>query len=606
MESLKQLYEQRTQQFKRTAEALNAKYNRFSFVRLIIFLVAVGLSILLWKFHLLAGLAFTFLFLAGFYRFIQWHQNILHQKRINEALALINEQELAAQDHQYAEFPSGSNFLDPQHPYALDLDIFGPFSIFQFTNRCETFIGQKRLSQYLTTAASSPEITARQETIEELSTQLDWRQHLQAIGKATEDNGEHLKLLRYWLDAPFFVSNRRWLVLSLYLMPFWIAAGLLLWIFYIPWQAAILFLIPPAWMLRHTLEQVNKTHLQTTHAEKTLAFYAKLIAHVESHTFESKKLIKLQSTFLSQEKPASASIKDLSYIISQLNVRYNVFAVFLNIGGLWDLQWVYRLEKWKSREKTRLPKWFEALAEFEALTSVATLKFNHPDWVNPKIHDVPKVNATALGHPLILANKRVANDIDIPTQGHIKLITGSNMAGKSTFLRTVGLNIVLAMAGAPVCAKGFVLPRLQVYTSMRTQDALHESTSSFYAELKRLKFIIEAVESLQADPKPFFLLDEILKGTNSVDRHTGSKALIQQLIYSKGAGLIATHDLELGNLEAKADGAIENLCIEVEIKGGELFFDYKLKKGVSQSFNATLLMKNMGINISAEDMEHSK
>ena len=193
--------------------------------------------------------------------------------------------------------------------------------------------------------------------------------------------------------------------------------------------------------------------MQTTHAEKTLAYYAKLIAHIEGKTFQHQKLKQLQHAFLSENKTASTAIHGLSYIISQLNVRYNIFAVFLNIGALWDLQWVYRLEKWKSREKKRLLQWFEALAEFEALTSLATLSYNHPDWNYPTIHNSPIVHAMELGHPLIHASKRVDNDIEIPTLGHIKLITGSNMAGKSTFLRTVGLNIVLAMCGAPVVLK---------------------------------------------------------------------------------------------------------------------------------------------------------
>jgi DNA mismatch repair ATPase MutS len=204
------------------------------------------------------------------------------------------------------------------------------------------------------------------------------------------------------------------------------------------------------------------------------------------------------------------------------------------------------------------------------------------------------VSAQQLGHPLIHRDQRIANEVVLPTQGHIKLLTGSNMAGKSTFLRTVGLNIVLAMTGAPVCAREMQVPLLKVYTSMRTQDALHESTSSFYAELKRLKVIIEAVE---ADDKVFFLLDEILKGTNSRDRHTGSKALIKQLIQQGGAGIIATHDLELGSLEAQYNGTIENWCMEVAIDKDQLYFDYLLKKGVSKSFNATVLMRNMGIKI---------
>ena len=263
------------------------------------------------------------------------------------------------------------------------------------------------------------------------------------------------------------------------------------------------------------------------------------------------------------------------------------------------MQQAYRIDKWKATHKEQLPHWFEALAEIEALVSLGNLALNNPDWCQPEIQEQREFVANELGHPLIAADKRVSNTIQMPTQGHMHLLTGSNMAGKSTWLRTVGINIVLALAGAPVCAKNMKLPLLQVYTSMRTQDALHESTSSFYAELKRLKFIIEAVEDpAKTDGIPvFFLLDEILKGTNSRDRHTGAKALIRQLIASRGAGLIATHDLELGALEAEADGRIENWAIEVDIRDGQLFFDYKLKRGVSQSFNATLLMQQMGIKI---------
>ena len=360
-----------------------------------------------------------------------------------------------------------------------------------------------------------------------------------------------------------------------------------------------MFLIPPALILKNTLEKVNKTHIQTTHAEKILAFYADLIHHIEQKDFDAKKLKDLKSAFLNDQKFASAPVfDDLSYIIRQLNVRYNAFAIILNIISLWDLHWVRSLEKWKEAQQEHLLDWFESLQEFEALISLATLHFNNPNWIFPNISNEPHFKGEEIGHPLIPLQERISNDLEMPTEGHIKLVTGSNMAGKSTFLRTIGLNIVLAMSGAPVCAKRFELPLLDVYTSMRTQDALHESTSSFYAELKRLKFIIEAVETKKAGENDvFFLLDEILKGTNSKDRHTGSKALIRQLIKSQGSGIIATHDLELGALEAEANGTVENLCIEVEVKNDELFFDYKIKKGISQSFNATLLMKNMGIRI---------
>lgn len=245
--------------------------------------------------------------------------------------------------------------------------------------------------------------------------------------------------------------------------------------------------------------------------------------------------------------------------------------------------------------QAKLPEWFEILQEFDAMVTLGTLHYNHEDWTIPNIDlAFTGLEGIELGHPLIDAKKRVPNDLIVPNSGHIKLITGSNMAGKSTYLRTVGLNIVLAMTGSPVCAKSLRLPILTVNTSMRTQDVLHESTSSFYAELKRLKTIIDSVENGE---KVFFLLDEILKGTNSHDRHTGSRALIEQLIKSKGMGLIATHDLELGVLEAEANGTIENLCIEVMVEKDRLTFDYTIKKGVSKSFNATYLMRNMGIKI---------
>ena len=597
MPDLHQLYQQRSAQFEETARQLEAKYRRYSWVRLGVFLLGIAAAILIWSVHILLGMLFIMIFLGGFYRFVRWHFRIQQDQKHHENLSLINQQELGALNHDYSPFAHGEHFLAPNHPNSLDLDLFGPYSFFQYSNRTSTAIGAIRLAEYLSQLASEEEIKARQEAITELRDKLDWRQHFRAYGLSTEDDHQHIRTLNNWLQDPPFVRNKKWLIAALYITPFWVALGMVLWALYLPWQAAILFLVPPIYILKITLKQVNHTHIQTTHAEKILAFYARLISHIESGSFQSPNLSAYQERFFGETKRASRDIKKLSYIISQLNVRYNIFAIFLNVGGLWDLHWIYALERWKARLQGKLPSWFEALQEFETLSSLATVYYNNPDWTLPEITESPSLEAEEIGHPLIHPKERVCNDIVVPTQGHIKLITGSNMAGKSTFLRTIGLNVVLAMAGAPVCARRLSLPRMQVYTSMRTQDALHESTSSFYAELKRLKFIIEAVEEKDRPIQAFFLLDEILKGTNSVDRHTGSKALIQQLIKSKGSGFIATHDLELGALEAHSEGAIENLCIEVEIKNGELHFDYKLKKGVSKSFNATLLMQNMGIKI---------
>jgi MutS domain V len=411
----------------------------------------------------------------------------------------------------------------------------------------------------------------------------------------------HVELLQQWLHDPTYVKNNKMLTAAIYLMPLWILAAILLSVYYVPWQVGVLFLLLPGGILKKYLNRINDTHHRTTHAEQLLSVYGQLMGHIEQEEFEAPLLQRLRKCFVTENgavvppaRAASGAIKRLSYLIGQLNVRYNPFALILNLVLLWDLRYVRHLEIWKEKWRVQMPQWFEALREFEALSSLATVWYNNPDWVLPNIDEHAELVAEALGHPLIAKDKRVCNDFQSPVSGHIKLVTGSNMAGKSTFLRTVGLNIILAMTGAPVCARRMELPLLQVYSSMRTQDALHESTSSFYAELKRLKTIIEAVE---AKDNIYFLMDEILKGTNSNDRHTGSKALIKQLIESGGGGIIATHDLELGLLEAQYGGAVENLCMEVEVQGEELLFDYKIKKGVSRSFNATHLMRNMGIKI---------
>ncbi len=597
MVNLEEIYRERARQYQAEASALQQRYNRLALARLIVFVAGVLALVYLWGWHWLAGALVTLLFLGAFYRFIQRHQRIQEESRHLERLGRINGYEREALERLFIEskpWSDGAGFVDPDHPYSLDLDLFGPYSFFLYVNRCGTSLGRQRLAAYLQAGAAPAEIEARQAAVAELGGQLDWRQHLQAYGLETKDEPQHIELLRRWLDDEVFVSNDRRLRAALYLTPLWVAAGLLIWALYLPWYLGILFLAPPALILRRTLDRVNYTHQRTTHAGNALSDYARLISHIERGNFTSPKLKELQGALVAGERRASTDIARLSYIISQLNVRYNAFAIFLNLFALWDLQWVYRLEQWKAAHRRSLPAWFEALAEIEALNSLSSMFGNNPDWTFPVIREAASLSGEALGHPLIHPAKRVTNDLQMPTSGHIKLITGSNMAGKSTFLRTVGLNVVLAMAGAPVCARRLELPLLQVYTSMRTQDALHESTSSFYAELKRLQFIIEAVER---GDNVFFLLDEILKGTNSRDRHTGSKALIRQLIKSGGGGLIATHDLELGALESLYGGAIENLCMEVAIRDGELFFDYKLGKGVSRSFNATLLMKNMGIRI---------
>ncbi|MBR9922000.1 MAG: hypothetical protein GYB31_14260 [Bacteroidetes bacterium] len=594
------IYADRESGFRRKAENLEKQYRNGSLLRLFLFFAGAALVIYAWS-DLTTGPAagITLLVVAGFGYLVRWHlklqRNLNHLKRLIE----INVREQALLNHQFDSVPdNGEDLLNPLHENAIDLDLFGPHSFYHYANRTATIIGRNRFAGYLLNPASAERISDRQEAIKELKDQLDWRQDYQAKGTETADNPRHLQFLATWMQSKDLVKGNGLLIAALFIAPVLSIIGIYAWLFYLPWYGALLFFAPQIIILRRTLDRVNEIHQLTGEAEKALSHYAGLCQQVEGLS-PNAKLLKIQKEkLLSEEEPASAAIRKLSYLISQLNVRYNFFAIFLNLFGLWDLFWILRLEHWKARRGGSLDPWFDALAELESLQSFATLAYNHPHWCFAEVRAEARIEATQMGHPLLQEDIAVQNDFSMPTESQIKLITGSNMAGKSTFLRTVGLNIVLAMAGSPAFAERLKLPLLRVYSSMRTQDALHESTSSFFAELKRLQFIIEAVEAPEKTVhKPYFLLDEILKGTNSRDRHKGSRALIHQLLRANGAGLIATHDLELGDMESKSNGTIENLRMEVEIVDDELFFDYKLKKGITQSFNATHLMNKMGIDV---------
>jgi len=589
-ELLKQ-YEQRAVQFEESADALLKRYNRWAILRLLIFLLGIGGILLAAAQHwgLAVGAAVVFLLL--FYRFVQFHLDIRRREQFDRQLARINALEAAACRHEYQDFPDGQAYQDLQHPYAYDLDLFGPYSLFQYLNRCSTTLGRDYLAAALKRGVDRKSLPQRQVAIQELSLQLAWRQELQAHGSRVEDNRAQLQQLQNWLGESDFVSPNRWLMRARWLLPVYNAVALGLGIAYFDFLSTVLLLSPAMVLVYRTRKQVDTAHAHTARAEKMLSTYATLFQHLEQADFEATFLRKRQEQLGGR---AAKAIRQLSYLITQLNVRYNFFAIFLNVLVLWDLQFVYRLERWKQTHGAQLRAWFDCLAELEYLHTQANFHHNHPGFTFPLTSEDGPLRGRGLGHPLIPDEQRIDNDLSMPGRGHIKLITGSNMAGKSTFLRSVGINIILARAGCPVCASSLEMPWLELHSSMRTQDALHERTSSFYAELKRLKVIIDAVEARE---RVFFLLDEILKGTNSRDRHTGSRALIEQLIAFGGSGLIATHDLELGNLEAPSGGAIENLCMEVAIRGDQLYFDYKLKKGVSQSFNATLLMRRMGIRI---------
>ncbi|MFT7121556.1 MAG: hypothetical protein ACJAZ9_001736 [Neolewinella sp.] len=573
------------------AAELTKQYERLALVRLAVFFGWIAGMIILftndWKLGLGALVVSIPLLAWG----VRKHQKIKRDAAAAGIRADIATQELAALDHDYSTFDGGAEYLQSGHPYALDLDIFGGHSLFQFLNRTVTAPGRAWLAKQLMSPGSEEERARTQVQGKALKAMPDWCLEFRTIGNGLNDNISYFEKLIKWLDRPPVVGNGLERII-LPLSPLF-ALGGIVWIFMVdPWELGVIGFLPAIWLLRKYKDIIASEHAYTSEMGGLLKGYADLLEHIETRPDE---LVDPSG------QGAVAALRTLSYRISQLDVRYNPFVILLEVSGLWSLQWMRKLDQWRDEHKHELPTWLKTLAETDALISWANLRHNQPDWSDAEFTDESVCEAKGLGHPLLPPSGRITNDLTMRTDGHIHLVTGSNMAGKSTWLRTVGVNLVLAQAGGPVCALHLRTRPLQVWTSMRTQDDLSESTSSFYAELKRLKAIIEAVSD--ANQHVFFLLDEILKGTNSRDRHTGSRALIRQLIRELGAGIIATHDLELGVLESEPGSHVENYAMEVQTQGDDLVFDYKLHPGVCKSFNATALMARMGIDIPEEEIK---
>jgi hypothetical protein len=514
----------------------------------------------------------------------------------HEALQQLNKEELLYLDHQYTHHPDGQQMAGKEHPYADDLDIFGRASIYQFINRTASEQGNWKLAGWLSAPAKAAEITARQDAVKALAKQIDWTQQFRAragintITIATEQS------IRKWLSEPtHFLQKPYWHIVR-FVVPAIAVATLLAYIFdYIDFQQFLVAVSVFGMVAFLITKQVQPQYEQLNKISPQVDTLSTALGVIESAQFEDPVLSALREQLVNQQTRASVSIQALNKILGRFDYKLNpVVYVPLNLLFLWDLQQVLQLEQWKKAHTVDVGQWFEVLSEMESLVSLATLHFNHPAWCFPEIQETkPEFTATAIGHPLIPPAKMVTSSFSTIGKGQINIITGSNMAGKSTFLRSVGVNLVLGSMGAPVCAGTMRFTPLMVMSSMRIKDNLEENTSTFYAELKKLKEIILAVKHQQP---VFILLDEILRGTNSNDRHIGSKALIRQLLNDEAIGLVATHDLELATLAADQPG-IHNYHFDVQVQGEELFFDYVLKDGICNSLNASLLMKKIGIEL---------
>jgi hypothetical protein len=593
----KQFYQTRLGDLHAYLKQLQQRKSSFAWLRLGAIIAIIAGFYFLWSLGIVYVIIASVLLLVIFARLV--NADLKNQSKIEHTnqLIRINENELKFLDGNYYDFPTGSEHIPKEHPYANDLDIFGRASLFQYLNRTTSEPGSTKLAAYLKFPASIEHISERQISVNELASKISCIQDLQAFGAKNKITFSTKNRLEKWIQEPnVFSAFKPWKWLR-YLLPSIIITVVLLYIFDEVGDTVFYITLLIFALIAYQINKVvSPIHQQLSKVADELSTLSSSILRIEEEKFESPLLKKCQSVFLQKNSKASGDISKIKKILDKLDLRYNlVLSLPLNLLLLWNLQQILDLEKWKESEQNNVNDWFDTLANFEALNSFGVLYFNEPEWIFPLIH--PKyfsIEGKEIGHPLIPKEKRVENFIDIPTNAELMLVTGSNMAGKSTYLRSIGVNVVLAMSGAPVCAAFFSVSHVQLMSSMRITDNLEESTSTFYAELKKLKTIIQKVN---AGDKVFILLDEILRGTNSLDRHTGSKALIKQLINKKAAAIIATHDLELANLKEQFSENILNFHFDVQVSNDELYFDYRLKPGICNSLNASILMKKIGIEI---------
>ncbi len=590
-------YEQRIISLKTDLNQFLKKKGRFAWLRLMAVLAIITSFYFLLPYGIWYATAPSFLFLLAFiwllFADLKNKSIIEHTKH----LITINEEELKAMEGIYYHFKDGTEHIPKEHFYANDLDIFGRASLFQLINRTNSEMGSDCLAKWLLNPAPYQTILKRQEAVKELSTLTTWRQQLQAFGALEKIQKNTVDRLERWFEEDYSFAKTKFWLLVRFLVPALVFTVLILnFTDIVSNYTRNYFLLAAGLFAFYVSKKVTGIHQQVSKITDELEVLDKSIKLIEETNFKSLFLQDLQKQFIQHQNKASAQINKLKKILERLDLRFN-FVVFIPLDILlqWDLQQVIALEKWKQQNHQHTINWFTMLGEFEAISSLATLYFNHPKWCFPILkQDHFFIEGKEIGHPLIKASTCVNNPIKIEHSGELMLVTGSNMAGKSTYLRSVGVNAVLAMAGAPVCAAYFCLSPVQIVSSMRVADNLEESTSTFYAELKKLKIIIDKVNN---NEKVFILLDEILRGTNSLDRHTGSAALIKQLIKHHAACIIATHDVELAKMKEEYPDNILNYHFDVQVNNEELYFDYKLKEGICTSLNASILMKKIGIEL---------
>lgn len=589
--------------------ALEGRASAIATARLAVFAAVVVLVAVIAFAHLpqLAWLGVIALVLA-FAALVVVHARVHARKDRALAAVRFHEKALARLSGKWRTFAAdGARFAVTQHPYAGDLDVFGRASLFQLVDATATRFGEEVLARWLSGEDAggtdfADGIRARQRAVRDLAPRLALREELAVVGSLLDEDKPDPRPFVMWAGQgkERLPGSLRAVAVVLPVLTVGAlvagAVGLLPKLaFVLPYAASFAALASLRPRLAPILEAASSK-------ESALSRYGGMLALLEREEFEAEALKALQERLRESGTHATEEMAALSRIVSFLDARNNeVFRFFLGPMLMWDLWCGLALDAWRARAGRAAYGWFRALAELEALASLAGFAYERPDHGFPEIVPDATFDAEALGHPLIEADKRVANDVRIAGPGHALVVTGSNMSGKSTLLRAIGVNVVLANAGAPVCAKAMRVGHLRVATSMRVSDSLEEGTSRFYAELKKLKLVLDLARGKAgkngANGTVLFLLDEILHGTNTRERLIGARAILRELLAQGAMGAVSTHDLGLGDLEQEAPDRVRNVHFEEQVEGDVMTFDYRLREGIVQSSNALRLMKVVGLDV---------
>eukprot|EP01132_Coremiostelium_polycephalum_P014802 gene14802-17938_t len=566
-------------------QVLGRKLNNISFSRLGLFVAELLIVALMiqqgfhWIFSVLLFIP-VLLFLVQVKKQVKVQQELEYAKQL---LWIFQNEEDQVLRHKNG-YSDGKNYEQEQHPYASDLDIYGPASLYSLLNRCKTVKAQDLLARHLGAPLSKSEIEERQAAIEELGGHIDDTFHFRA--KLQAHQPEQLRNIERKLvhELPLqlhFIRHR-------FLKSYGAYAGIFFALLLL-FNAGLTFL---------NLSRINQVYLGFSGSASLLKAFSGTIAWTEGISWKSAYILQFFKG-VNQQVSVSAKIKKLSSIIQDFDARLNLLvASFLNLCFLWDLRCCLRLSKWYEGSSEQILQGLYRISQFEELICFATLKYNEPSWQFPVIRSAFGLKAKSLGHPLIEEKIRVANDFELQPQATVDVVTGSNMAGKSTFLRTVGINMVLAYVGAPVCAAELSLSIFSVLSYMRIKDSLNDQTSTFKAELNRLKMILSHSSEQE---NAFVLIDEMLRGTNSRDKYLGSKVFIQKMIKQHTPALFATHDLQLSEMVSAYPEQLRNYHFDIQITEHQMHFDYRLKHGPCKTFNAAILLKQIGLSLTDEE-----